>query len=138
MPSSLSYQDVMNAKGDDDVSTRLFELANASAVTFATAAGSKVSIEQDPSNTTTGGCVWETAYLLAQWIELQLERGSEAWCKRWKAHTRGAGPAVLSAAALSAVVARWSSVKCSDRQTFSAWQTCVAWPTSATMSFEAS
>ena len=92
--SSLSFHDVMSATGDDDISTRLFELANARAVTFATAAGSKVSVQQDPSNTTTGGCVWETAYLLAQWIELQLESGSEPWCTRWKAHARGSGPAV--------------------------------------------
>eukprot|EP00966_Prymnesium_polylepis_P015212 351757-Prymnesium_polylepis.1 len=73
MSGMLSYDAVMGAAGDDDTSTRLFELANARSVSFSTPGG-QVSIRQDPSNTTTGGCVWETAYLLAQWIQRQVEQ----------------------------------------------------------------
>ncbi|KAL1524024.1 hypothetical protein AB1Y20_018938 [Prymnesium parvum] len=91
---ALCFHSVMSAAGDEDAASRLFELANAPAVAFRTAGGAEVSIRQDPANSTTGGCVWETAYLLAQWVEREIESGRGRWGRRWKAHLCGTGPAV--------------------------------------------
>lgn len=84
---TVSFNVVMSAEGEEDAAERLFELANASHVRFMTVGQHEVSIRQDPANVTTGGCVWETAYLLAQWAMRELE-------PRLEAHARRSGPAV--------------------------------------------
>ena len=58
----------------DDASEAFFELANAAsiAVTVPGESDVDVTILQDPANTTTGGCVWETAYVLAEWAYWRL------------------------------------------------------------------
>ena len=70
----VSFDAVMAADGEDDAGERLFELANASHVRFLVpgGAGDSIVVRQDPSNQTTGGCVWETSYLLAQWAHREL------------------------------------------------------------------
>ena len=50
-----------------------FDLANATHVRFPVSRGATVTIRQDPENQTTGGCVWETSYLLALWTLRTLE-----------------------------------------------------------------
>lgn len=66
---SVSYEAVMSS--DEDVELRLFELAQAAEVIYPVHGGS-ITIKQDPSNTATGGCIWETSYLLAQWVQREL------------------------------------------------------------------
>lgn len=90
----LCFHDVMNAAGSDDASSRLFELANCRTVNFKTTRGTEVRIRQDPSNVSSGGCVWETAYLLALWIEQEIESGRHHWCSKWTAHMSDNGQAV--------------------------------------------
>ena len=70
---AVSFDAVMDAPGDEDAAERMFELANASRVRFSARKGRELCIRQDPSNSTTGGCVWETAYLLALWAAKQLQ-----------------------------------------------------------------
>jgi len=85
--STVSYDLVMQADGEEDTSERMFELANAPRVRFTVpviAGAGEVIIRQDPANETTGGCVWETSYLLAQWAIRELE-------PRLKAAARGGG-----------------------------------------------
>ena len=69
-----SFDDAMTAEGDESAAERFFELANAPRVRFAVPGGRGrvVEIRQDPSNATTGGCVWETSYLLALWACREL------------------------------------------------------------------
>ena len=74
--NAVSFDEVMAADGEEDASERLFELANASHVRFrvpSASAALELCIRQDPSNETTGGCIWETSYLLSQWAIQQLE-----------------------------------------------------------------
>tara|TARA_B110001452_G_scaffold179507_1_gene150669 strand:- start:2573 stop:3493 length:921 start_codon:yes stop_codon:yes gene_type:complete len=66
----LRYDEVMAA--GDDSATALFELANATHVVFRVG-GRELTIQQDPSVVGTGGCVWETAYLMAQWLQPRLD-----------------------------------------------------------------
>ena len=70
----VSFDDVMAADGEEDAGERLFELANASHVRFLVpgGAGDSIVVRQDPGNQTTGGCVWETSFLLAQWAHREL------------------------------------------------------------------
>ena len=58
----------------DDASEAFFELANAASIAVAVPGDLDidVTILQDPANTTTGGCVWETAYVLAEWAYWRL------------------------------------------------------------------
>ena len=72
-PSVVSFDDVMEADGEEDAAERMFELANASTVSFRALPGVHISIRQDPANSTTGGCIWETSYLLARWALRELE-----------------------------------------------------------------
>lgn len=65
----LHYDEVMAA--GDDSATALFELANATHVVFRVG-GRELTIQQDPGVVGTGGCVWETAYLMAQWLQPRL------------------------------------------------------------------
>ena len=61
---------------DDDLQTRLFELANAPAVTYRCRGGQCITVRQDrEAKVHTGGIVWETAFLLALFLE-QQQRGS--------------------------------------------------------------
>ena len=66
---SLRYDEVMEA--NEDSATALFELANARQVVFEVD-GHDLTIQQDPAVVGTGGCVWETSYLMAQWLVPQL------------------------------------------------------------------
>ena len=66
---SLRYDEVMAS--NDDSATALFELANATHVVFGVG-GHDLTIQQDPAVVGTGGCVWETSYLMAQWLRPQL------------------------------------------------------------------
>ena len=57
---------------DEDLQTRLFELANAPAVTYRCRGGQRVTIRQDrEAKVHTGGIVWETAFLLGLFLEHQ-------------------------------------------------------------------
>lgn len=69
----LRYDEVLAAAtvAGDDSATALFELANATHVVFSVG-GHELTIQQDPSVVGTGGCVWETAYLMAQWLQPRL------------------------------------------------------------------
>lgn len=67
---AVAYDTLM--AGDGDATEKLFELANAAAVRYAVCGGRSVVIRQDPSNTATGGCIWETSYLLAEWAQREL------------------------------------------------------------------
>ena len=66
---SLRYDEVMAS--NEDSATALFELANATHVVFGVG-GHDLTIQQDPAVVGTGGCVWETSYLMAQWLRPQL------------------------------------------------------------------
>ena len=82
---------------NEDSATALFELANATHVVFGVG-GHDLTIQQDPAVVGTGGCVWETSYLMAQWLRPQL-------AARQAAHGRqrllevGAGCGLLGIAA---------------------------------------
>jgi hypothetical protein len=57
---------------EDDLQTRLFELANAPAVTYRCRGGLPLTIRQDrEAKVHTGGIVWETAFLLGLFLEHQ-------------------------------------------------------------------
>lgn len=92
---SLRYDEVMAS--NEDSATALFELANATHVVFGVG-GHDLTIQQDPAVVGTGGCVWETSYLMAQWLRPQL-------AARQAAHGRqrllevGAGCGLLGIAA---------------------------------------
>ena len=66
---SLRYDEMMAS--NEDSATALFELANATHVVFGVG-GHDLTIQQDPAVVGTGGCVWETSYLMAQWLRPQL------------------------------------------------------------------
>ena len=70
---------------EEDASERLFELANAVHVNFSVPNGPVICVRQDPANTTTGGCVWETSYLMALYALRELE-------PRLRARSRGGTP----------------------------------------------
>jgi predicted nicotinamide N-methyase len=56
----------------DDLESRLFELANAPAVAYRCIGGQHVTVQQDrEAKVHTGGIVWETAFLLALFLEPQ-------------------------------------------------------------------
>jgi len=66
---------------DDDAAGVFFELANARSVQYRCQSGAKLEIEQDGNiKDCTGGIVWETALLLATYLE---GRGLEqlGWCE---------------------------------------------------------
>lgn len=57
----------------DDPATQLFELANAETVRYITRTHRQVDIVQDQNaQTHTGGVIWETAFLLATYLEHEL------------------------------------------------------------------
>ena len=65
-PSSIMrFDEVLSAQSSEEVAERLFELANASQVLFHIN-GYDVTIHQDPSVVGTGGCIWDTAFVLAR------------------------------------------------------------------------
>jgi hypothetical protein len=60
---------------DDDLQTRLFELANAPAVTYRCQGGQHITVRQyRTAKVHTGGIVWETAFLLALFLEQQQQQ----------------------------------------------------------------
>ena len=66
---------------------KLFELANASRVIFGVAKHD-ITIRQDPSVANTGGCVWDTAFVLARWMQplswRQAERRTAKMPRGWR------------------------------------------------------
>lgn len=54
----------------DDATSKFFELANTDIIRYETKSGAVVTIRQDRNNSThTGGIIWETAFLLALYLE---------------------------------------------------------------------
>ena len=69
---ALRFDDLFkSASSSDEVAEKLFELANASHVIFGVAKHD-ITIRQDPSVANTGGCVWDTAFVLARWMQPRL------------------------------------------------------------------
>lgn len=63
---------------DDDLQTRLFELANAPAVTYRCQGGQHITVRQDrTAKVHTGGIVWETAFLLALFLEQRQKKSKK-------------------------------------------------------------
>ena len=93
---SLRYEEVMAS--NDDSATALFELANATHVVFGVG-GHDLTIQQDPAVVGTGGCVWETSYLMAQWLRPQLEARQATLGRRQRLLEVGAGCGLLGIAA---------------------------------------
>jgi hypothetical protein len=93
---TLRYDEVMAA--NDDSATALFELANASHVVFGVG-GRDLTIQQDPSVVGTGGCVWETSYLMALWLRPHLAARRQAAQRRQRLLEVGAGCGLLGLAA---------------------------------------
>ena len=69
--SAMRWEDVLAATDADEVAERLFELANASHVLYRVAGG-ELSIRQDHTVANTGGCVWDTSFVLARWAEPRI------------------------------------------------------------------
>eukprot|EP01043_Picozoa_sp_COSAG02_P104459 COSAG02_NODE_40455_length_405_cov_1.009804_1_plen_134_part_11 len=77
---------------DDDLQTRLFELANAPAVTYRCQGGQHITVRQDrTAKVHTGGIVWETAFLLALFLEQQQQKNNK------KKQSQAAAPSVVGA-----------------------------------------
>ena len=93
---SLRYEEVMAS--NEDSATALFELANATHVVFGVG-GHDLTIQQDPAVVGTGGCVWETSYLMAQWLRPQLEARQATHGRRQRLLEVGAGCGLLGIAA---------------------------------------
>ena len=69
----LHFQDVFSdVASADDAADKMFELANATRVVFPVGEHHELTIGQDPSVVGTGGCVWDTAYVLARWVPPRL------------------------------------------------------------------
>ena len=80
----------------DDLQTRLFELANAPAVTYRCRGGQHVTIRQDrEAKVHTGGIVWETAFLLGLFLEHQQAFTTRALKKSHHVLEVGAGCGLL-------------------------------------------
>jgi predicted nicotinamide N-methyase len=92
---SLRYDEMMAS--NEDSATALFELANATHVEFGVG-GHDLTIQQDPAVVGTGGCVWETSYLMAQWLRPQLA-ARQAARGRQRLLEVGAGCGLLGIAA---------------------------------------
>lgn len=75
MAAVVSVESLIASTSDDGdcLATRLFELANLEAVSFVASSGRTLVVRQDPAIPHTGGCVWETAYLMALWAHAELE-----------------------------------------------------------------
>ena len=67
----MRFDEVLSAQSSEEVAERLFELANASQVLFHIN-GYDVTIHQDPSVVGTGGCIWDTAFVLARWAQPRI------------------------------------------------------------------
>lgn len=67
----MTFDSVLEAADADEVAERLFELANATHVIYSVC-GSEITIGQDPAVVGTGGCVWDTAYVLSRWAESRV------------------------------------------------------------------
>jgi predicted nicotinamide N-methyase len=63
----------------DDATSQFFELANTDTVRYETRTGTVIDIRQDRNNNThTGGIIWETAFLLAMYLENHVLNTSKA------------------------------------------------------------
>ena len=66
-------------RGSRDAAEVFFNLANDQRVAYRTASGHLVTVRQDPDvEDSTGGIVWETAYLLATFLEGRPDNGLPA------------------------------------------------------------
>ena len=93
----------------DDAASVFFDLANASAVKYKCRSGTKLVIDQDSNiSNCTGGIVWETALLLATFLEGRgvdrlgwsgpLEDGARDGCGRLSAELPASGKSKRAAA----------------------------------------
>ena len=73
--SGTAHRQQRDDSDDDDLQTRLFELANAPAVAYRCQGGQRITVRQDrTAKVHTGGIVWETAFLLALFLEQRQQR----------------------------------------------------------------
>lgn len=81
---------------NDDLQTRLFELANAPAVTYRCQGGQRITVRQDrEAQVHTGGIVWETAFLLALFLEQQQRAATPSSVRARHVLEVGAGCGLL-------------------------------------------
>ena len=99
--SAISFQAAL-ADEETSAAETFFDLANAERVRFTVPGGREVTIRQDPANQTTGGCIWETSYLLALHALRELTPRLHATAPKVRCLEVGAGCGLLGCALAAA------------------------------------